>query len=505
VTTIRAGRVVSNVLYNYAGLILNTAIGFGLTPVLIRHLGHVSFGLYVLIGSMIGFASLLDFGIGVTVMRLVASHVEDKDPTQLQQLISTGVALYAALGVVVLGVACGLYPFLGTLFGVHGQRLSAFHVAFAISAANVGATFPSAVYTGLNQGFHDFRGPNLIGIGQTMFAALGMLCAVELHGGLVAICTVIAAGSVIAFAVKLVYTSRVHPAKFRPSLIRRSEMARIVRISSWLLIGNLAVTVIFSVDSVVVGVVLKAAAVAAFAVTVGATTAMQGLGGSMTSVVLTTASTLRSRRDDSGIQRLLLESVRITEVVLGPFVVLSAIWGRQLFKLWVGKQFEASAPTLVVMALGMTIALMQATSAQLVVAAGKQKRLFLVSVPEAMVNLALSVVLARHLGIVGVALGTAIPTFFTTFVIVMPYACRLTGTPVIKLYRRIAVPVSVQIAVYVVLRYVATGVSFSSLFTLAAASLGVLFACYAISIGVEPRERHTYIDMVRQGLGGKAA
>ncbi|MGC8626716.1 MAG: oligosaccharide flippase family protein [Acidimicrobiales bacterium] len=495
---LRARSVVTKVLYNYASLLLGTAVGFGLTPVLIRHLGHYSFGLYVLIGSMTGFASLLDFGIGATVMRLVAARSEAADKDELRQVVSSGIALYTLLGFVVFWVAALLYPELGSTFGVRGHALTAFHEAFLVTALMVSVTFPSAVYTGINQGLHDYRGPNVVNIGQMAAAAIGMLVAVELGGGLVAICTVNAVGALGAFFAIVTYTSRAHGMRFRWSALRRAQVSQIMRTSPWLFIDNIVVTVIFSIDAIVVGVVLNASAVAAFGVTVGATTAMQGLSVSMKTVLLTTGTALRSRRDDSGSQRLLLEGVRMSAVVLGPLAVLAGLWGHQLMRLWVGRQFEGSAPTLAVMAAGMTVASMQGAAAMVLVAHGKQKRLFAVSVPEAVVNLALSVLLARQLGIIGVALGTAVPITVSTFVVVLPYACRVTGTSVKLLYRRAALPLVTEGLLYVVLRYFFGDVRFPSLEVLAGASLLVLALCYLVSFWAEPRERRTYIELVRR-------
>jgi O-antigen/teichoic acid export membrane protein len=502
---LRARSVVTKVLYNYTSLLLGTAVGFGLTPVLIRHLGHYGFGLYVLIGSMVGFASLLDFGIGATVMRLVAARSESTDRDELRQVVSSGIALYTLLGFGVLCVAALLYPELGSVFGVRGHALSAFHEAFLITALMVSVTFPSAVYTGINQGLHDYRGPNVVNIGQMAVAAIGMLVTVELGGGLVAICAVNSVASVGAFFAIATYTSRAHGTGFRWRFLRGAQVGRIARTSPWLFVDNVVVTIIFSIDAIVVGIVLNASAVAAFGVTVGATTAMQGLSVSMKTVLLTTGTTLRSRRDDAGSQRLLLEGVRMSAVVLGPFAVLAALWGHQLMRLWVGRQFEASAPTLAVMAIGMTVASMQGAAAMVLVAHGKQKRLFAVSVPEAVVNLALSVFLARQLGIVGVALGTVLPITLTTFGVVLPYACRVTGTSVALLYRRAALPVVTEGLLYVVLRYFFGGVYFPNLEVLAAASVLVLALCYLLNLGIEPGERRTYIDLVRRRATDQAA
>jgi len=497
--------VVGNVLYNYGGLLVSTAIGFGLTPVLIHHLGHVSFGVYALISSMTGYASLLDFGIGVSVMKLVADHVDDEDRSVLTEIVSSGLALYSALGGAVLLAAGSLYPFLGTVFRVNGAHLSAFRAAYAIAAATAALTFPSAIYTGLNQGFHDFRATNVIAVCQSVLSAAGYLLAVGLGGGLVAVVAAGSAANFLAYFAKAAYTRRAHGVALRPSFVRRRAVRRIASFSWPMVVGNLAVTVIFDVDNVVVGAVLGAAAVTSFAVTGGATSAMQSLGDSMNAVVLPTSSTLWARRDNSGLQRLLLESVRMSALVLGPFVVLAAEWGGQLFKLWVGPRFESSAPTLSVMALGTTVAMMQGAAAQFVIAAGKQRWMLLVSVPEAIANLALSVLLARRMGIVGVAWGTTVPTLFTTFFVAVPYACRLVGASLASAYRRAAVPFAVQGAVFLALKYLLGLHRFSSLVTLGAASLAVLLACYAISLAVEPQERATYIALARRRAARKVA
>jgi O-antigen/teichoic acid export membrane protein len=494
--SIKARSVVANVLYNYTGLLVSTAVGFGLTPILVDHLGHRTFGAYVLIGTMIGYTALLDFGVGVTVMRLVAGHMEDEDPTRVRSIVSNGVALYTLLGLVVLGVAAGVYPFVGGIFDIHGAALHSFRTAFAISMVTMGLTFPSAVFTGILQGFHNFRASNVVAVCQCAVGAIGALVVVERGGGLVPLALVNAAVALGAFAVKATYARRRYRVGFRWSLIRRAELSRIVRISSWLLIGNLAVMIVFDVDNLVVGAVLGVGAVAAFAVTLGAANALQGLGNAMNSVTLSTASSLVAREDRAGLQRILLQSVRITLVVLGPFTVLAALWGSQLLRLWVGPTFESSAPTLFVMALGTTIALVQAAASQVIIACGRQRRLFLITVPEAAVNLALSIALARHLGIVGVALGTALPTTITTFGVVLPYACRLTGTHLSALGRRLLLPLAVPAGLFAVLRLPALRVHFTALASLALAGIGVTVASYLLNLVLDPSERQTYRALI---------
>jgi hypothetical protein len=73
-TRVTAGSMASGVLLNYLGVIVVSGVGFFLTPYLIRHLGATNYGVMALSTSMIGYASLLDFGIGISVMKLIADR-----------------------------------------------------------------------------------------------------------------------------------------------------------------------------------------------------------------------------------------------------------------------------------------------------------------------------------------------------------------------------------------------------------------------------------------------
>ena len=55
--------IVRNVFSNWAGLVLNMATAFFMSPFLVRNLGDTWYGLWVLIRSTTGYMSLLDGGL----------------------------------------------------------------------------------------------------------------------------------------------------------------------------------------------------------------------------------------------------------------------------------------------------------------------------------------------------------------------------------------------------------------------------------------------------------
>ena len=64
--------IVRNVGWNWLGAATAMVCGFFVAPFLIHHLGDTGYGLWIVIGSLAGYFSLLDFGVRGAVGRHVA-------------------------------------------------------------------------------------------------------------------------------------------------------------------------------------------------------------------------------------------------------------------------------------------------------------------------------------------------------------------------------------------------------------------------------------------------
>jgi O-antigen/teichoic acid export membrane protein len=269
--------------------------------------------------------------------------------------------------------------------------------------------------------------------------------------------------------------------------------------SVWVFLMNLATHLIFSTDNFVVGAVLGTAAVASYQVALGPASSLQVAGNQFDVVSLTAAASLRAQEAMDDLRRLLLEATRVVAAVTMPGVVIFAVWGRELLHLWVGRSFVGSYWTLVWLSLGYLFATFTGAASQVVLAVNRFKVIALVSLGEATTNLVLSVVLAKRLGIVGVALGTTIPLTVMAFGVYLPYACRVIELPYSRLLRRLALPVAVNAIAFGILKLTAGGQHlFSNLIVLVAASLVVFAVCFSASFLLDPHERSTYVDMLRQ-------
>ena len=62
---------------SYVNIILTVLVGLLYTPLMLRLLGQSEYGLYSLIGSVVGYLSVLDMGLGNTLVRYTAKNRVD--------------------------------------------------------------------------------------------------------------------------------------------------------------------------------------------------------------------------------------------------------------------------------------------------------------------------------------------------------------------------------------------------------------------------------------------
>jgi len=92
---------------------------------------------------------------------------------------------------------------------------------------------------------------------------------------------------------------------------------------------------------------------------------------------------------------------------------------------WVGLRYvEASYPVLLILLLSTTLMLAQAASGRVLMGMSKHRTWAIVTLIEGLVNIGLSVALVRPFGIIGDAIGTAVPLAVTTICFLPWHLCR---------------------------------------------------------------------------------
>jgi O-antigen/teichoic acid export membrane protein len=89
-------------ILSFITIILTNGIGLLITPYMIGKLGLSEYGLYTLIGSVVGTISVLDFGLSNTIVRFVAKYKAKNDRKSEENFLATTMLIYATISALIV-------------------------------------------------------------------------------------------------------------------------------------------------------------------------------------------------------------------------------------------------------------------------------------------------------------------------------------------------------------------------------------------------------------------
>jgi O-antigen/teichoic acid export membrane protein len=403
-------RFAFNVLMNWIAMAVGMVVPFFLAPFVIRHLGTTAYGIWILAVSTVSYLNLLDLGLRSAVVRFVSKAQAQDNLAEATQVVGATLWIRSLLaaGVAVLSIALALaFPH---LFKVPTDLQRAAQITVLLCALGVAVTLVSGVFGAVLAAIHRFDLLSTVTMVQTLARAGGVILILRSGRGLVALAywelavVTLAGLTTVAIALKLFPACRVRVAK--PKI---DTLKMIWSYSFITFVWIIAVQIIINTDNLVVGAFLSVGLVAFYSI-----------GGSLTSyssqvvsAVSTTFTPLASNFEASGkseeLRKLLIRGTQATLALALPINLSLVFRGKTFIGLWMGPQYsEISGNVLQILMIAQYFSVATATCGAVMMAIGKHKPAAKWAVIEAAVNLGLSLILVKTVGIYGVAWGTSI-------------------------------------------------------------------------------------------------
>jgi O-antigen/teichoic acid export membrane protein len=240
-------RFALNVGMNWVATAVNMVVPFFLTPFVVRHLGTVQYGIWILAVSTVSYLALLDLGLRSAVIRFVSKAQAEGNHAEGEKLI--GAALWFRI-LIALGVSCLsiLLAFLMPhFFKIPASLVNASRIT--VLACALGAVLAA---------IHRFDLLSSITMIQTILRAGGVLVILRSGHGLISLAcwefmVILAIGVLTCLvAMRIFPASRTRVRRPEPSVLRA-----IWSYSFTTFVFMMAVQVIINTDSLVVGAFLS--------------------------------------------------------------------------------------------------------------------------------------------------------------------------------------------------------------------------------------------------------
>jgi len=424
-------RFALNVIMNWFAMVVGMVVPFLLTPFVIRSLGVVAYGIWILAVSTVSYLNVLDMGLGSAVIRFVSKAVAQRNPEEAKTAI--GAALWfrflISIAVAVLSVFFAIaFPH---LFKIPPDLQHAGQITVLMCALGVAVTLVSGVFGSVLSASHRYDVLSSISALQTLARAAGVILILKSGYGLVPLAywefSVALLGGLAKYgaAIKILPVSRVKIT--RPD----SEVLKMIFSYSFTtFIVIIAIQVISNTDNVVVGAFISAGMVTSYSIG-GSLMAYSGqVATAVSTTFLPLASSLEAEGRSEDLQRLLLRGMQGTLGVALPISVALVLRGKTFIALWLGSQYsEISGTVIQILAISQFFGIADGIPASIIMAIDKHKPLAKWIAFEAALNLGLTIVLVKTIGIYGVAWGTTIATIFVHVVFWPRYVRKVLGIP----------------------------------------------------------------------------
>jgi O-antigen/teichoic acid export membrane protein len=430
-----------NISTRYAAILVEAALGLLILPFNVRHLGQAAYGLWMLAASVTAYFSILDLGYGGALVKFVAQYRARRDSQAINEILSTLLFVFTAVGAITFAVALLLASYLAVIFRLAPAEAATGRTVLIIVSTNVAVGFVVTVFGAVINGFQRFDLNNGVSILASLAVALVNVLVLLAGYGLVGVVASTTVVRLLAYYVYRANAYRVFPdLKLRFRFFRIARLREVTGFSVYMLLLDWANKLNYSVDALVIGAFINIAAVAVWTVAQRLAEVTQRLTTQMSDVLFPTVVDSDASAQADRLQRILIHGTRLSLASVVPIAGALIVLGGPLVASWVGPDFSGSVAIVRLLAVVVAIRVSNATAATVLKGAGEHRLLAAVNSLTALANIGLSLALVRPFGLVGVALSTLVPVAATAMAVLLPAACRRVGLPIRSVLARAVWP-----------------------------------------------------------------
>ena len=499
----------AGVVLNYVVIFLNTVVGLLYTPYMLRMMGQSEYGLYSLVASVIAYLTVLDLGFGNAIVRYTAKFRAEKKTEEQYEMFGMFFLLYLVIGIVAFGIGLGLYFNVDTLFGntMTAVELGRARIMMLLLVANLAFTFPMSIWGSIIQAYEDFVFQKSLNIIRIILNTVVMICLLHFGYKAVAMVVVQTIFNVLTLVLNFIYCRRklnIH-IYFRFRHFHWGFLKEVALYSFWIFLNAIIDRVYWSTGQFVLGAMVGTAAVAVFAIAIQLEGMYMQFSTAISSVFLpkvtAMVATNRSRKE---ISDLFIRTGRIQYIVLAYILSGFIIFGRQFIELWAGAGYSDAYMISLLFFIPLTVPLIQNLGITILQARNEMKFRSVLYIIIALVSLAMQIVLTRHFGGIGCAMGVSGALVVGQILIMNVYYRRRQDLDIMTFWKEISkmsiIPIVLIISSMLVIRHFFALDSWGKLI-LGIAAFSSVYIQLFFRFSMTDDERNLFISMFHKIFG----
>lgn len=491
---------------SYGIFMADVLAGLIFTPFLINSLGQSEYGIYSLMGALIGTFAILDFGFGNAIIRYIAQFRAENRKDKEANFFAMCLVIYGFFSLIAIILGVGMFFFIDKFYSnLSSDELNIAKVMFVILVFNISCTLILGAFNAFIQGYEKFTIINLITVLRLIVRISVLITLLSL--GFKSISVVVADTILnIAIGVAHILYSR-YKLKLNIKLIHfdKKLLKELTNYSSTVFISNIAEMFFWRGGLLIIGAQIDSKAIAIYSVGITLLSYFQYISGVINGKLfpkITQMVVCGAMGEE--LTNFCIKVGRVQFVLLGGIVIGFLLFGLEFISLWVGSNYSLSWWVGIIMMSAMIMQSIQYPCVMILRAFKKDSIRTILQLVIIILGTLMGTLLIQKYGAIGMTLGMTIAIVLLNWIVVNILYVRMFDFKLSMFLKQILKIVPSMLLAYIsgfLLNYL-PGDSWS-IFTFKCAIFTVIYALFVWFLGANESEKLIVRNLGRRYTGSR--
>jgi len=449
----------AGIVLSYVSMFFSIAIGLIYVPMLLHFLGKSQYGLYQLMGSLIAYMAVMDFGLGNTITRYYSRYLALDDEENQSNVLAISSIIYGLITVVVVIIGIIIYFKLGDMFknSLTVDELVKAKQIYIIQLVNIAITIPSNIFTSVINSHEKFIFVRGLSILQTVLQPFVVIAVMLYKADVIGLVIVISVFNIGTILIKIYYA--MYKIKVKIKLYSWNKiLVKEMTVFSFFIFLNMVIDQIYwKTDQLILGIVAGTSVVAVYSIAAQLDQYYINFSSSVNSVFLPRIAAISAKTDDmTEINGMFNKVGRIQYAVMAMMLSGFILYGKSFIVFWAGPDFKDAYYMALIVMVPLIVPLIQSMGIVIIQAKNKHAFRSKMYFGIALLNIALSILLAKRYGGIGCAIGTSIGLIIGNWFVINIYYHKVIGIDILDFAKEIlamSLPIVIVMGIGIITNY----------------------------------------------------
>lgn len=428
------------VILSYVYIGIKLIVGLLYVPILLNYLNDSEYGLYQLMGSLVSYLSVMDFGLSATTVRYYSIACVKKTKEEAENILGTANRIYLIISIIVAIICVGILLMIDHLFSasLSVSELREAKKIFVVLSINIVITLLTNVYIAILNSHERFVVLKLIDIFNTVAQIAFIFIAMRISQTALSVVIMLLIINVLSSIGKILYCKLKLKVHVKFHYYDKALVRSMLTFSTSVFIVSIVDMIYWKTDQIILGMIAGTSAVAIYGVAsqiywnyMPLSTAIQGV------FFPVVTKRIAEGANDEELSNYFIKIGRIQFLVLGCVLNGFVLIGKEFVIILAGKNYIDAYWICLIIMFPFTIDLIQNMGLNIMQAKNKYSFRAIIYSISAVLNIMLSIILAKNYGGIGCAVASAVCMLLCNGIIMNIYYYKVIKIDVILFWKNI--------------------------------------------------------------------